>query len=575
MKVRTHNILVWGSLLTFLGGCDTHRIEESHKKNLSDMQEALREGSKVPTPEEENLILDASLDVLKDLGPKMDMDVAEDALRCNLVVNQEDPSNFFSMLSQTYEVGIVMDKDLKDPITLSLTNASIKEVFQALQEGYGIEFEKTSYGYRVAKPKLETKIFIINYLDIKRKGSSSTSINPSSSMSGSGSGTNTGNSGSNRQGHGRSGSQVTTEMDAKFWEDLEQTIGLLLADTKIPGAIQQMQVSDGDKEKDKGKEKEQGIQSNAPSSIINRNTGLVVVRGYRDQLAKIQDYLYRTQLIVKRQVILETKILDVELNDQYATGINWTNLGGSVFASNSKFSTNIASGKNITTMQLSNTGSPFGNAIALTATKGTTFSAVMNLLSHQGKVSVLSSPRISVINNQKAVIKVGTDSYYPTNTSSNAVASAGGTTTGNSISMTPFFSGISMDVTPQISDNEEISLHVHPVISRVESEKKEFQIDDKTTQFSTAKTTVREADTIVNAKSDQVVIIGGLMENNIDLENYGLPVKDRTGLLNSVFGQKGGSKVNRELVILLKPIVVKNDTWANEIKKTMQSAFQG
>ncbi len=566
MKLRTNNILVFGTLLSFLGGCDSQRLDESHKKNIQDMQDALKEATKVPTAEETSDILSASLDILKDTGPKIDLDVAEDALRCNLVVNQEEPGNFFSMLSQTYEVGIVMDKDLSDPITLSLTNASIKEVFQALQEGYGYEFEKTSYGYRIAKPKLETKIFIINYLDIKRKGTSSTSINPAISINDS-----SGSSGVDN----RSGSQVTTEMDAKFWEDLEQTINLLLADTKVPAAAQQTPTSAAPESKDQSKDNAQGINSSAPSSIINRNTGLVVVRGYRDQLAKIQDYLYRTQLIVKRQVILETKILDVELSDQYATGINWSNLGGSVFASNSKFSTNIASGQDITKISPSNTGSAFGNAIALTATKGTTFNAVMNLLSYQGKVSVLSSPRISVINNQKAVIKVGSDAYYPTNTSSNAVASGGATTTGSSIDLTPFFSGISMDVTPQISDNEEISLHVHPVISRVESDNKQFTVNGVQTNLPLAKTTVREADTIVNAKSDQVVIIGGLMENNIDLDNYGLPVKDRTGILNGVFGQKGGSKVNRELVILLKPIVVKNDTWANEIKKTMQSAFQG
>lgn len=566
MKLRTNNILVFGTLLSFLGGCDSQRLDESHKKNIQDMQDALKEATKVPTAEETSDILSTSLDILKDTGPKIDLDVAEDALRCNLVVNQEEPGNFFSMLSQTYEVGIVMDKDLSDPITLSLTNASIKEVFQALQEGYGYEFEKTSYGYRIAKPKLETKIFIINYLDIKRKGTSSTSINPAISINDS-----SGSSGVDN----RSGSQVTTEMDAKFWEDLEQTINLLLADTKVPAAAQQTPTSAAPESKDQSKDKAQGINSSAPSSIINRNTGLVVVRGYRDQLAKIQDYLYRTQLIVKRQVILETKILDVELSDQYATGINWSNLGGSVFASNSKFSTNIASGQNITNISPSNTGSTFGNAIALTATKGTTFNAVMNLLSYQGKVSVLSSPRISVINNQKAVIKVGSDAYYPTNTSSNAVASGGATTTGSSIDLTPFFSGISMDVTPQISDNEEISLHVHPVISRVERDDKQFTVNGQVTTLPLAKTTVREADTIVSAKSDQVVIIGGLMENNIDLDNYGLPIKDRTGILNGVFGQKGGSKVNRELVILLKPIVVKNDTWANEIKKTMQSAFQG
>jgi len=564
----------------FLTSCDTHRMDESHKKHMNDMQAVLKEGALQDAPENTASLLNASLDFLEEALPKVDTDMVEDSVRCNLVVNQEDPSNFFSMLSQTYEVGMVMEKGIEEPITLSLSNASIKEVLDALKESYGLEFDRTSYGYRIFRPKLETKIFIINYLDITRKGTSSTSINPTqtsnsrsanSNATGSTGGSAGGNTGGSSGNYARSGSSVTTQMDTQFWESLEKTINLIVSNPTIPQAPAQ------DKET---AQKGDVAQTNTPSAIINRNTGLIVVRAYKDQLAKIQEYLYRTQLIVKRQVILEIKILDVELTDQYASGIQWNALGGKVFVSNSGFAINAAANNTGTggtyPLITPRNGEALASTMAVTMTKGTTFNAVINLLSKQGKVSVLSSPRISVINNQKAVIKVGTDEFYSTDASSSATPNGiGAATQTSNLDLAPFFSGISMDVTPQISDEDEISLHIHPVVSRVENDLKTFTVNGQVTALSLAKTTVREADTMVSAKSEQVVIIGGLMENSIDIQNSGLPIKDRTGFLNSIFGQDGASKLNRELVILLKPIVVKNDTWAKEINKTMTSAFQG
>ena len=570
-----------GALFVFLTGCDVHRFDDSYDRNIRNMKETLDNSIKEKPQEETEALLDSSMDVLEEESPKIDLDAAEDALRCNLTVNREDPSNFFSMLSQTYEVGVVVDKDIKAPITLTLSNASIKEVLQALKESYGFDFERTSYGYRIFKPKMETKIFIINYLDIKRSGESTTSIN-STGLSGGGSSGGSSGGGSS----GRSNSNVTTSMDNQFWDNLESTLTLL-----VGGSPQQTAGSAGtdygnaaygatdygatdytNTEYAQGSEDGEVSSSgpkDAATAIVNRNTGVIVVRAFPAQLAKVQEYLYRTQLIVKRQVILETKILDIELEDQYATGIEWKHIGGNILKSSSTFAANTPANHAKTDAGL------LANTMTIAMQKGKNFDAVIQLLSTQGKVSVLSSPRISVMNNQKAVIKVGTDEFYATDAGTTSTMNGNNTIENANFALQPFFSGISMDVTPQISAEDEISLHIHPVVSRVESETRSFKSNDKETSIPMAKTTVREADTIVSAQSEQVVIIGGLMENQVNIQRASVPVDDKLGILDTLFGKTAGKKHNRELVILVKPIVVKSDTWNNELKKTMSSGFGG
>ena len=143
-------------------------------------------------------------------------------------------------------------------------------------------------------------------------------------------------------------------------------------------------------------------------------------------------------------------------------------------------------------------------------------------------MNVLSSPRIATMNNQKAVIKVGTDEFFVTDISSTTVTGAA-TTTSPSIELTPFFSGVALDVTPQISEQGEITLHVHPSVSRVEDQIKsiEFGTDDTTLTVPLARSTVREADSIVRARNGQVVVIGGRylgMEIAYDLAEKGKSV---------------------------------------------------
>lgn len=196
----------------------------------------------------------------------------------------------------------------------------------------------------------------------------------------------------------------------------------------------------------------------------------------------------------------------------------------------------------------------------------------------QGKVKVLSNPRISTLNNQKAVIKVGGDRFYVTNIGSNTSSGGSSSTTSSSVTLTPFFSGISLDVTPQIDEDGYISIHVHPMISSVTTDTQNLPINNSSSTSSSnnqtqpvplARSSVRESDSIVRAKSGEVVIIGGLMDSQYTDTQASTPGPDHLPLIGGLFKNKNNSAIRHELIILLRPIVVgSTDTWQRQLKKT-------
>jgi MSHA biogenesis protein MshL len=197
----------------------------------------------------------------------------------------------------------------------------------------------------------------------------------------------------------------------------------------------------------------------------------------------------------------------------------------------------------------------FGGVFTVAA-QFSNFAMFLELLETQGTVNVLSSPRISTVNNQKALIKVGSDEYYVTNVSSTTTSTAASATSFPNVQLTPFFSGVSLDVMPQIGQDDEITLHIHPSISDVQDDNKEIIVADQLLALPLASSDVRESDNIVHVRSGQMVVIGGLMsEIKQDLDG-GVPfLKDIPGV-GAAFKHKKKVSIKTELVILLKPVLV-------------------
>jgi MSHA biogenesis protein MshL len=170
----------------------------------------------------------------------------------------------------------------------------------------------------------------------------------------------------------------------------------------------------------------------------------------------------------------------------------------------------------------------------------------------------LSSPRVATLNNQKAVIKAGTDEFFVTEVRSNTVTGTASTTS-RDVTLTPFFSGIALDVTPQISADGEVTLHIHPTVSEVTDQTKVLTISGQTDTLPLAFSEIREADSIVKAKSGQIIAIGGLMRRASSRVDFSTPVLGRVPGLRRLFGSTREVEAVTELVILLRPIVVDDD----------------
>jgi MSHA biogenesis protein MshL len=307
------------------------------------------------------------------------------------------------------------------------------------------------------------------------------------------------------------------------------------------------------------------------------------VRAFPQQLRSVEQYLRATKLAVERQVMIEAKIIDVELSDTYQAGINWALFRGDLVAG--QIGTGVAA--------LAATGGLSGNAASIaagrigsTATAGSiaggsifglalqtdNFAALIDFLESQGNVQVLSSPRIATLNTQKAVLKVGRDEIFVANIDpGSAVATAGGAAQQTPTPrLAPFFSGIVLDVTPQIDDANNIILHIHPAITDVTERNRAipFGISGEPVQFPLASRAVNESDTIVRVNDGNIVAIGGLMSVDVRDQRGGIPGIADEGL-GRLLRNTVQTKRKRELVILLKPTLIQSErNWEQDLNET-------
>ena len=194
------------------------------------------------------------------------------------------------------------------------------------------------------------------------------------------------------------------------------------------------------------------------------------------------------------------------------------------------------------------------------AFQATNFASLINYLQTQGNVSVLSSPRIATLNNQKAVLKVGSDELYVTGVSSTTTSTGTNSTTSPSVTLQPFFSGIALDVTPQIDEAGNVMLHVHPSISTVREKQKNINLGSLGAySLPLAASTINETDSIVRLKDGQIVAIGGLMLQESRDERTGVPVLGSLPFVGGLFRQSSVVTRKREVVILIKPSVIRDD----------------
>ncbi len=490
---------------------------------------------------------------------------------------------------------------LETRVSLNLKNITLFQALDALRDVYGYDYTLDKQRILVQPAQLQTQLYYVNYILGQRRGVSDlqviggASVGHSSSSSSSSGSTSTTSSYASVQATG-----LSTTVKSDIWGEAEDALRTVLG-CNIPKASATVAVArvsatnQGNASRadvthpsdaplgERSRGSDGCVQGRALS--INQMSGTILARGMPSELRTVEKLLKSMQLSISRQVIIESKIIDVELNKDSQQGINWGSFPDglhrfSVGASAGTIGPNQAGqfGGAVSATSLQTLlGKNQAPANALSSASGVAmqtrnFSALINFLESQGRVHVLSSPRIATLNNQKAVIKVGSEEPFVTSITggSTTVPTVGApVNVPPTLSYQPFFSGISLDVTPQIDAEDNITLHVHSMVNNVVEKAKLALLDASAEMVPFAVNTINETDSVVKAKDGQVIVIGGLMtEKNSDVRS-GVPgARDVPGL-GAFFNWGAQTSSKRELVILLKSTVVKDDSaWSDDISAT-------
>jgi MSHA biogenesis protein MshL len=484
--------------------------------------------------------------------------------RIDLLVNNAQAREVFLAIVADTRYSMLMHPDVSGSLSVTLRGVTVAEALEAIRDVYGYDFKMEGRRITIYAPTLQTRIFTVNYPHSQRVGNSELRVAAGAPLQSAGS---SGTSGSSSAAPSVSqqveGSRVTTTSKTDFWAEL--------------AAAAQAMVGTG----------------TGRSVVVSPQAGIMAVRAMPEELRQVDQFLKAAQIAVERQVMLEAKIVEVELRDGYQSGIDWSALKsrGSYVSGMGTMSGNLVDNNLVNGSQV---GLPNFAAGAAVLTDGVAlpvagaglfglsfanqgFQAVLGFLETQGDLQVLSSPRIATLNNQKAVLKVGAEDFFVTNiTSGTSTSTSGNSGTTNSmpsITLTPFFSGISLDVTPQIDGGDKIMLHVHPSVTTVTERTKQIDLGSAGNyQLPLASSNMNESDTLVRIQDGNIVAIGGLMQIESNRKSSGLPGTRDLGFFSNLLGNKANAGRKKEVVVLIKPSIIRTaQDWEAQTLRTREA----
>jgi len=428
------------------------------------------------------------------------------ARRYTLVMAGADARELFLSLAKENDFNLVLSPEVSGTVTMDIKEATAPEIMDEVCGLLGCKVELSGRTVRVLPEKRATRIFRMDYLLTTRAGSGSLTASTSTGGGSTSIGGAAASPGASSGGGGESESRNTINTDEKFdlWAGILEEVQSLL--------------SGGD-----------------ARAVVNRAAGTLAVTDYQANLDRVSDYLNVLESRMRNGVVIETKILEVTLDDETQYGINWTALPD---LSGLSLSGGLSGGA--TARQALSAGTTsFQIGIA-----GSKFNAVIDALAQQGQINVLSAPKVSTLNNQKAIIRIGRQDVF-----FRAVVTPATTTSAAFVTFTPdtITEGIILSVTPQIGRDGKIMLAIHPTITEKVGEAS--APDGNTAPI----VDVRETNTMVAVQDGDTVFIGGLMQERTQEIVKSVPLLGDIPFLGAFFRNTNQKKKKTELVILITP----------------------
>jgi general secretion pathway protein D len=491
---------------------------------------------------------------------------------------------------------------IEGTVTLNALNQTMPQLLNRIARQVDMRYEINGSNLTVLPDAPEWRNYKIDYVNIARSTSSSVNIATQiSTTGGSGGGSSQvaapqpaqqsngqggasqggaqagGNNANSGMGSNNSTTSVNNRSDNNFWYNLEKNIRDMLRASNLndnpvdplAGIASGQQAAMPTQQAPTTSDGGFGQQQRKGSSVIvNPEGGLIAVRATGRQHEKIQEFLNLVLGAAKRQVLIEATIIEVRLGDQYQQGINWSSLSGAGLkltqgqVGTSTLPTAVTPGATpgIFLLNYANPTSRLGN-----------LAATIQLLDSFGKVKVLSSPKISVMNNQTALLKVVDNNVFFSIKVTPAILGVNGNVTTppvyeSHLETVPV--GFVMSVTPQISENDEVTLNVRPTITRIVG-----YVQDPNPALADAKVIskvpviqARELESIMKVSSGQVAVMGGLMQDSVDNSKDGVPGLSALPMVGNLFSYRNENNTKTELVIFMRPVVVKDASLNGDFK---------
>ena len=494
-----------------------------------------------------------------------------------VVVNDVPVKELLFSIARDTQYNIDLFPGISGRVTLNAVNEPLPSSLDRIARQADLRYETNGKTISVMPDTPYPKTYRVNYVNVSRNTTSSVGVAAQIASTGGSTGQVGGSSGSSSSGNSSS-TTVSSQTNNDFWNVLADNLRSLLAGTRAIKQSGEEKAARLQAEKEARAERVSqteaashagggaatlfaaafgNVSADSKNDVtVNPMTGTVSVLGTARQHEVVQQYLDSVAQTSQRQVMIEATIVEVRLKDQFRAGVNWTEV--------LKDATGWAINTGGVATNLANTLKPFYSISYQNNNASHNLTATIDLLESYGSTKVLSSPKLMALNNQTALLKVVDNLvYFTIEVQQGTLSATTGlpttlpvyTTTPNTIPV-----GVVMSVTPQIGDNGQVSLTVRPTISRVVGYKEDpnpaLKQGTNNIQNLVPEIQVREMESLLQVRSGQTVILGGLIQDDRSNARDGLPVLSRPEGIGALFGQQERTNSQSELVIFLRPVVV-------------------